>query len=106
MRGLLFVNTVLYLRSRVLFVDEEGVWMKTGYVEWNRGVHGLWWREYGDAVYFNRGLWDWKLNTGALHVRHRYKKGAKAIAFTEIDRPAGAAEAIEAAFRKFGRNAG
>src|SRR5689334_17466879 len=48
----IFAYQVLYLRSMILFTNDDGVWLFRGVLPWNKGIIGVKWRDIEDAVFF------------------------------------------------------
>lgn len=66
----------LLLRSVILFLDDEGVWVQRGLLPWDTGVHGVKWRDLDEAV-FVPGFLDWLLRSHTIVLRHRFTKTAE-----------------------------
>ncbi|EJQ0681008.1 hypothetical protein NYB23_004547 [Salmonella enterica] len=69
----LFVYQVLYLRSVVLYTDDDGVWCYAGILPWNKGMVGVKWRDVEDAVFYT-GFVSWAFNSYAVRIGHRFTK--------------------------------
>lgn len=79
--GLIVVNLIyrfLVLRSVVLFVDDQGVWVYSGILPWSKGVGGVRWRDVEDARY-NPGFLGWILRSYAVRVGHRFTRGNEIV---------------------------
>lgn len=71
-----FVYQVLYLRSMILFTNDDGVWLYRGVLPWNKGIVGVKWRDIEDAVFFT-GFLSWTLNAYTIRVGHRFTKASE-----------------------------
>jgi hypothetical protein len=65
-----------FLRSVVLFSDDEGVWVQRGVLPWDTGAYGVKWRDLDEAVFFP-GLLDWLTRSYTVVLRHRFTKEAE-----------------------------
>ena len=74
----LFVYQALYLRSMILFTDEDGVWLFRGVLPWNKGIIGVKWRDIEDAVFFT-GFVSWACNSYSIRVGHRFTKTSELV---------------------------
>ena len=75
--GLLFIAVgiiiVMQIKSYVLFVDEEGVWVLSGIFPWNKGIYGVKWCDFGEATYFLNPV-SWILNSYTIKISNKYKQ--------------------------------
>lgn len=69
-------------RSTVLWCDDEGVWLQSGFLPWERAVYGLKWRDVEDAAYFP-SLVGWLTGSYTIVVRHRFSTQS-ALKFTQV----------------------
>ncbi|WP_265644866.1 hypothetical protein [Verminephrobacter aporrectodeae] len=74
----IFVYQVLYLRSMILFTDDDGVWFFRGVFPWNKGITGVKWRDVEDAVFFT-GFVSWAFNSYSIRVGHRFTKASELV---------------------------
>lgn len=72
----IFTYQILYLRSMVLFTNDDGVWLFRGVMPWNKGIIGVKWRDIEDAVFFT-GFVSWALNSYSIRVGHRFTKASE-----------------------------
>lgn len=72
----IFAYQVLYLRSMILFTNDDGVWLYRGVLPWNKGVVGVKWRDIEDAVFFT-GFVSWAFNSYSIRVGHRFTKASE-----------------------------
>ena len=73
--GLYFIFVI---RSYQLYMDDSGVWIFSGILPWNKGVHGVKWRDLDEAVYFT-GFLSWALKSYKLRLSHRFTKASEII---------------------------
>jgi hypothetical protein len=66
----------LYLRTRVLYYDRAGVWVSGGLFPWQKGVHGVKWRDLDEAVFF-QGFFSWLLRSYEIRIGHRFTKASE-----------------------------
>jgi hypothetical protein len=69
---------VLTLRSVRLYCDEEGVWIYSGVLPWEKGFNGVKWRDLDDAVYFT-GMFSWLFKSYTVRLGHRFTKSSEII---------------------------
>jgi hypothetical protein len=72
----IFAYQVLYLRSMILFTNEDGVWLYRGVLPWNKGIVGVKWRDIEDAVFFT-GFVSWAFNSYSIRVGHRFTRASE-----------------------------
>lgn len=72
----IFGYQVLYLRSMILFTNDDGVWLFRGVLPWNKGIIGVKWRDIEDAVFFT-GFVSWAFNSYSIRVGHRFTKASE-----------------------------
>lgn len=72
----IFAYQVLYLRSMILFTNDDGVWLFRGLLPWNKGIIGVKWRDIEDAVFFT-GFVSWACNSYSIRVSHRFTKASE-----------------------------
>ena len=72
----LYAYQVVYLRSMVLFTNDDGVWLYRGILPWNKGIVGVKWRDIEDAVFYT-GFLSWAFNSYTLRVGHRFTKSSE-----------------------------
>lgn len=80
--AVLAVSTLAYkimvLRSVILFVNDEGVWVYSGVLPWSKGIGGVRWRDVEDARYTPSFL-GWALKSYTVKVGHRFTRGNEII---------------------------
>lgn len=69
---------ILLMRSYHLFYDDDGVWVSSGFLPWNRGTYGVKWRDLDEAVYF-QSLGSWLFKSYSIHLKHRYTKANEIV---------------------------
>jgi hypothetical protein len=76
--SLLFVVPIVFwlyqivmIRSYVLFIDKDGVWVSFGVFPWNKGEQGSYWRDSDDALYLP-GFLSWIFRSYLIVIRHRF----------------------------------
>ena len=75
--GLTFVAyRFAFLRSVVLFSDDEGIWVQRGVLPWDTGAYGVKWRDLDEAAFFP-GLLDWLTRSYTIVLGHRFTKEAE-----------------------------
>jgi hypothetical protein len=77
--ALVFVWTVYSIaltRSVRLYTDENGVWLYSGILPWQKGVAGVQWRDLGQAG-FRQGFSAWALRSYHITVSHRFTTGSE-----------------------------
>jgi hypothetical protein len=67
---------VLYRHSTVLYQDRAGVWVSEGLLPWQKGIHGVKWRDLDEAAYF-RGFWSWVFRSYEIRISHRFTKDSE-----------------------------
>ena len=72
----IFAYQVLYLRSMILFTNDDGVCLFRGLLPWNKGIIGVKWRDIEDAVFFT-GFLSWAFNSYSIRVGHRFTKASE-----------------------------
>nr|WP_067297101.1 hypothetical protein [Marinobacterium profundum] len=79
--ALVFIHLVyqlLFLRSVLLFMNEEGVWVYSGVFPWDKGAGGVRWRDVDDASYVP-GFLGWVLKAYTIRIGHRFTRGSEII---------------------------
>ena len=66
------------IRSRVLFTDDTGVWLRQGILPWSHGTRGVKWRDLEGALVFT-GFKSWLLRSSTVRVSHRFTKDSEII---------------------------
>lgn len=72
------VYQILFLRSVLLFMNEEGVWVYSGVFPWNKGAGGVRWRDVDDASYVP-GFLSWILKAYTIRIGHRFTRGSEIV---------------------------
>ncbi|MCE7525747.1 hypothetical protein [Alloalcanivorax xenomutans] len=72
------IYSVLSLKSIVLFMDEEGVWIHSGILPWNRGFRSVRWRDLDVAEFFPNFV-SWACNAYLVRVGHRFTKASELL---------------------------
>ncbi len=68
----------MYIRSRVLYTDYNGVWFHQGILPWSRGTRGVKWRDLEGALFFT-GFKSWLLKSNTVRVSHRFTKDSEIV---------------------------
>jgi hypothetical protein len=76
--GMLVAYRFLLVRSVLLYYDDVGVWVVSGVLPWNRGVHGVKWRDMDEASYVN-GFVSWTTRSYTVRIGHRFTKGSEIV---------------------------
>lgn len=66
---------VAKVRSTYLFTDPAGVWVSCGVFPWQKGFHGVPWRQIGAAGY-QKGFFSWLSKSYRIEVSDRFKDNA------------------------------
>jgi len=76
----LLLLVVAFLSRRVvrLYANDHGIWVRSGFLPWTRGVSGVQWRDVEDAVYFT-GFLAWAFNSYRIRVGHRFTKSSEIV---------------------------
>ena len=98
------VYNIMVLRSVVLFINDEGVWVYSGVLPWSKGIGGVRWRDVEDARY-NPGFLGWALKSYTVRVGHRFTRGNE-IVLPSVKHGNKAVEQINALHGSFVRNGG
>lgn len=98
------VYKFLVLRSVVLFVNDEGVWVYSGILPWSKGIGGVRWRDVDDARY-SPGFLGWALKSYTVRIGHRFTRGSE-IVLPSVKRGHKAVEQINALHGSYLRNGG
>ena len=72
----LAVLTVVNIRVVEVYADDAGVWMRSGFLPWEKGVTGVKWRDIDQALFF-RGLFAWAFKSYEVQVAHRYTQSSE-----------------------------
>jgi len=77
---LLFVGYGIYtyINSYKLFINDDGVWVCRGNMQWNTGIYGLRWDEFGMAQFYQDPI-SWTLKSYRIEVKHKYKEQAEIV---------------------------
>lgn len=68
----------LVIKSVLLYCDEDGIWLYSGILPWNKGVRGVKWRDLDEAVYF-QGMGSWLFKSYTMRIGHRFTKSSEII---------------------------
>ena len=98
------VYRILLLRSTVLFMSDEGVWVYSGILPWNKGASGVRWRDVDDASYVP-GFLGWALKAYTIRIGHRFTRGSE-IVLRAVKDGNRAVEQINAEHSSYLRNEG
>ncbi|SEP09296.1 hypothetical protein SAMN02800692_3605 [Luteibacter sp. UNC138MFCol5.1] len=71
-----FVYLILDARAVRLFVNNDGIWVRSGILPWNKGVSGLLWRDLDSASYYT-GFISWAAKSYKVRIGHRFTKSSE-----------------------------
>jgi len=66
-------------RAYTLYTDQDGVWLRFGFLPWQKGVRGVRWEDM-DSAGFRGGLLAWLFNSYDVIVTHRFTKSSEIAA--------------------------
>lgn len=70
--GLLaFIYRIAYNQTVVLYVDDAGVWISKGILPWNRGVHGVYWRDI-ESIVADQSILNWAFQSYPVRIVQRF----------------------------------
>jgi len=75
---LILVSGFLSRRAIKLYFNDHGVWVRSGFLPWTRGVSGVQWRDIDDATFFT-GFLAWAFNSYRIRVGHRFTKTSEIV---------------------------
>jgi hypothetical protein len=75
---LMFLYNVFFLRSVVLYYDDDGVWLFSGIFPWSRGIIGIKWQDMDEALYKTAFL-SWLFKSYDLTISHRFTKSNEIV---------------------------
>lgn len=91
-----FVAYRAYYLSRIrLYYNDQGVWVFRGVFPWTRGVYGVKWRDFEDAIYIT-GFFYWITKGFPVTIRPRFSNNPR-IPLPPIHHGRKAVEAINSA---------
>lgn len=93
-----FVYLVLDVREVRLFVNDDGIWVRSGILPWNRGVSGVKWRDLDEAT-FHTGFFSWAAKSYRVRIGHRFTKSSE-IVLSHVSEGNRAVEAINGMHRQ------
>lgn len=99
---LFFLYKILYLRSHILYYDEDGVWLFSGIFPWNKGINGVRWGDLDDAGYIT-GFFSWLFHSHTIRISHKYTKSAE-ILHANMSNAVHVVSEINSILRKKNRN--
>ena len=67
------ISNWLHVRSVKLYTNDEGVWVYSGYLPWNKGTTGMKWRDMEDAVFY-QGFFSWAFNSYGIRIKNRFTR--------------------------------
>ncbi|SKB71293.1 hypothetical protein [Luteibacter sp. 22Crub2.1] len=73
-----FVYSVMEAREVRLFVNDDGIWVSSGILPWNRGVSGVKWRDLDEAS-FHTGFFSWAARSYRVRIGHRFTKSSEIL---------------------------
>jgi hypothetical protein len=71
-----FAYLVIDARNVRLFLDDHGIWVRSGILPWNRGVSGVKWRDLDEATYYT-GFISWAAKSYRVRIGHRFTKSSE-----------------------------
>lgn len=72
------LGIILYINSFKLFIDEEGVWVFRGFLPWDKGIYGVKWRDFGEALFYQNPV-SWSLKSYTILIKNKYKRDDEII---------------------------
>lgn len=75
---LILISGFLSRRAIRLYTNDHGVWVRSGFLPWTKGVSGVQWRDIDDAVYFT-GFLAWAFNSYRIRVGHRFTRTSEIV---------------------------
>ena len=72
------IYAILMIKSYELYSDDDGVWIYSGILPWNKGINGVKWRDLDDASYYT-GFMSWALKSYTIKVSHRFTKDSELL---------------------------
>jgi hypothetical protein len=93
---------VLTIMSVHLYCDDNGIWLYSGVLPWNKGISGVKWRDLDEATYF-QAMWSWMFGSYSMRVGHRFTKSSEML-LTHIARGHDAVIAINERHQDLVRN--
>lgn len=81
---LVVAYNILLLRSYKFFYDDNGVWVFSGILPWNKGIRGVKWRDVDEAV-FKQTFLSWLLKSYTIRISQRFTESSE-IMLTQIHR--------------------
>ena len=70
--ALIGVYIFLYIRSHALFIDDEGVWVFRGVFSWQKGIYGIKWDDFGEALFY-QNITSWLLKSYTIKIKNRFR---------------------------------
>lgn len=70
------IHKILLLRSYNLFFDKEGIWIKWGFLPWQKGLAGVKWRDLDGAVCYQT-MTSWLFKSYTIRVGHRFTRSSE-----------------------------
>lgn len=67
------IYRIMYIRSVVLYTNQEGVWFHRGVFPWQKGISGVLWRDLDSAVFYPNFL-SWICRSYNVQLTHRHTK--------------------------------
>jgi len=72
------IYSIAKIRSYSLLLDENGIWLSSGILPWNRGIIGVKWRDLDEALYYPT-FFSWASNSYKIRLSHRYTKDSEIV---------------------------
>ncbi len=66
-----FLYIILFFFKSYLFINENGIWFKRGFLPWKKGIIGVTWHDAGEAGYRNN-FFRWLIKSYPVIVTNRY----------------------------------
>lgn len=91
------LNALLSIKTFKLIIDDDGVYVYSGYLPWAKGAYGFSWHEVGKASY-RVGFIAWATGSYNIEIDHKFKD--KKINLTSIKNGNKAVEMINEIIRE------
>ncbi len=70
------IYDVMWLKRVRFYYNQDGVWIYSGILPWNKGVSGVKWRDIDEATYYT-GFISWLTKSYRIRVGHRFTKSSE-----------------------------
>jgi hypothetical protein len=73
-----FIYSIMEVREVRLFVNDDGIWVRSGILPWTRGISGVKWRDLDEAS-FHTGFFSWAAKSYRVRIGHRFTKSSEIV---------------------------